>query len=341
MQPTRRTSTRRGSIIILAVGILGLVGVRTTQAQSADAARGTAEFNRGEFAAARADFEAVLRRNPSDARALFFLGKIALQQDRPADAIDLLEQAIGIDDRNAEYHAWLGNAVGMQAVRASRFKLPFLANRAKGEYERAVALDPRSTEGRMGLLQYYALAPRMLGGGMDKAREQASELVRFNPYAGHLSLAWLAQRDKDVAAAEREYVLLLAIAPDSAPAYRALGSIYQSEERWNDAFAVYERRAARQPDDMANTFQLGRVAALSGTHLERGEQALKLWIESAPKDAPIATISGAHHRLGQIYEKQGHRDAARAEYEMAVRINDGNEDAKKSLASLRSISPTS
>jgi hypothetical protein len=81
-------------------------------------------------------------------------------------------------------------------------------------------------------------------------------------------------------------------------------------------------------------YQIGRAAALSGKQLDRGEQSLKLWIAKPPDDALTTMRSGAHYRLGMVYEKQGKREA-RAAYEEAIRINSLNEDARKALEKLK------
>ena len=91
---------------------------------------------------------------------------------------------------------------------------------------------------------------------------------------------------------------------------------------------------AAKPDEMRAHYQIGRAAALSGTQLDRGERSLKLWLARPPEDAGTTTRSGAHYRLGMVYEKQGRRDLARAAYEAALRIDARNEDARKALEKL-------
>jgi Tfp pilus assembly protein PilF len=56
---------------------------------------------------------------------------------------------------------------------------------------------------------------------------------------------------------------------------------------------------------------------------------------SPPKDASPATTSVAHYVLGMIYERQGKKDGARPEYQMALTMNPKNADAKKALDALR------
>ena len=45
-----------------------------------------------------------------------------------------------------------------------------------GEFEKAVKLDPNYIDARFGLMEFYLMAPRLMGGGADKAREQAVEI---------------------------------------------------------------------------------------------------------------------------------------------------------------------
>jgi len=111
---------------------------------------------------------------------------------------------------------------------------------------------------------------------------------------------------------------------------------YQNAQRWDEAFGVLDKLLAAKPDEARAHYQIGRAAALSGRQLERGERSLKLWMASPPDDATTTTKSGARYRLGMSYEKQGKRDPARVEYEEALRINPRNEDARKSLARLKS-----
>jgi len=46
-------------------------------------------------------------------------------------------------------------------------------------------------------------------------------------------------------------------------------------------------------------------------------------------------MSNAHWRLGQIYEKTGRKELAKAEYGEALKLNPQNQNAKKSLEALK------
>ena len=110
-----------------------------------------------------------------------------------------------MNDKSSVHHLWLANALGDQAEHANKLKLPFLARRMKWEFEKAVELDPTSIDARHGLIQFYSQAPGVMGGSMDKAKEQAREIEKLNAMRGHFEMARLLERDKDIVGAEKEY----------------------------------------------------------------------------------------------------------------------------------------
>ena len=292
-------------------------------------------FQDRKYDEARAAFQAQLARNKNDANALYYMGRIADAQDRSGEAVDWLEKAVKQNDQSALYHFWLGSVLGDEAQRASKLRQPFLARRVKSEFERAVQLDPEMLEPRRGLVDFYSIAPGVMGGSMEKAREQARELVKLNPFVGHFSEGLVAQRAKDVAAEEAAYKAMLAIAPDSAQPYFSLGAFYRRQSRWDDAFAIYEQRMKLAPDDITARAVWGITASQSGRNMERGEQELKNFLANPPKDVSPVTISAVHFRLGQLYEKTGRRAQAKPEYEAALKANPRNQDAKKALDAVK------
>ena len=327
------------SLVVPVRAVLLLSVIATTGlGQSADEQRGVKLFEDRNYAGARSALSSVLAREPRNAIALYYMGRVAMAEDRSGEAVGWFEKAVKVNDRSSDYHLWLANALGQEAQRASKLRQPFLARRVKSEFERAVELDPRSVAARRGLMDFYMIAPGVMGGSKDKARDQAAEIAKISPLQGRFASAAIAQREKDVQAVEREYVAAVAENPDSVVAHLSLSVFYQNAQRWDEAFAVLDRLLAAKPDDVRAHYQIGRAAALSGKQLERGEQSLKLWIARPPDDALITTRSGAHFRLGMVYDKQGKVDLARAEYEEALRINSRNEDARKALDRLKTAS---
>lgn len=331
----RPPSRSRRVICTMTIGLVTVAfAAQAGSAQTASGARGDSLFAAGEYAAARQEFNARLQRNAADATALYYLGRIALHQGESGVAVDWFEKAIRVDDGRADFHVWLGSALGDEAQRASKFRQPFLAKRVRTEFERAVALSPRHIEARYGLMQVYGVLPGVMGGSMEKAHQQATELANISPFHGYLGAGFLAQREKNFPAASQAYEKAIAVAPDSTASYLSLAALHQRQERWTEVFATYDRLLKRLPDDDGVHFYIGRAAAMSGQHLDRGEASLKRWLARPPRDARQVTVAGAHHRLGQIHAKNGRPDAARSEYEAALRINPKHSEARKALAAL-------
>ncbi|MEX2177284.1 MAG: tetratricopeptide repeat protein [Gemmatimonadaceae bacterium] len=310
---------------LLLLGIPALLGAQTPEQLFLD----------GRLADARIAFQARLAQDRNDANAMYHLGRIAHAENTLGEATRWFERAVKGDGSNALYHLWLGNALGEGASSASKVRQPFIARRVKSEFEKAVQLDPTLVAARMGLVDFYSVAPGFMGGSMDKAREQASVIVTLNAMRGHLAYARLAQRASDPAAEEVAYGAAIAAAPDSTQPYYALGAMLRRQQRWDEAFAAYDRLIVARPDDVTARALWGITAGQSGMHLERGERELKFYLANLPANAAPVTISAVHYRMGQIYVATGRQPLARVEYQAALNANPRNGPAKAALDSLR------
>jgi tetratricopeptide (TPR) repeat protein len=169
-----------------------------------------------------------------------------------------------------------------------------------------------------------------MGGSVAKAREQARAIAKYSAFRGHLAAGAIAEREKQDAAAEREYVAAIAAAPDSAIAYAALGDLYRRTGRYDQAFATFERLRRALPREASALYLIGRTSAVSGQRLEDGERALKAYL-AAPRKPTDPPLASAHFRLGAIYEKQRRRDLAREQYEATLRLDPDQGEAREGL----------
>lgn len=270
-------------------------------------------------------------------KAAFDEGVRLMRQNKAEAAEKQFERAVAADPRNGTYHLWLGNAVGQQAGSASAIRQPFMARRIKAEFERAVALDPELLDARDGLIQFYLMAPGVMGGSAAKAREQQREIAKRSAFRGQLAAAAVAWADKDTAGTERALRAAIAAEPDSA---RTAISLAQRQAGWGRtaaAFATLDEFLARHPRDIAVRFQIGRLAANSGQQLERGEKLLRALIAEPEWESTNQRPSRAavHYRLGMVLEKSGRTPDARAAYERALALDPQLKPAKDALAALR------
>lgn len=308
------------------------------QAPAAIAPPATPErlVNERKFEEARAMLNAQLAANKKDGKALYWMGRSYYHQDKFDDAIDWFEKAVDVDANNAVYHLWLGNAVGDKAQNASKLKQPFLAKRIKAEFEKAVALDPKLVDAREGLVGFYTQAPGFMGGSIDKAKEQAAEIVKLDPVRGQYQLARIARNQKDLAGEEAAYKAAVAAAPDSAGPKFNLAGFFRRNSRWDDAFALYEAMMKNKETEVVAHLGWGGTAAQSGKSLDRGEREIKQFLAAGTIEKHgIANMAGAHYRLGTIYERTARKDLAKAEYQECLKINPQHPDAKKALDALK------
>ncbi len=296
-------------------------------------------FKQGKYDDAKKVFAERVAKDRNDANALFYMGRIAEEQDKYNEAVDWYEKALKLNDTSATYHFWLGSATGALAQRASRIKQPFLARKVKAEFERASQLDPKMLDPRLGLVDFYTMAPGFMGGSVEKAHQQADEIKKLHPYRGQYAEARIAQKQKNVEAEGKAFEAALAAAkiaaPDSLTPWYWLANYYRRNSRYDESFALYDSIMKKKPDEVPVHASYGVVAALSGKNLERGERELKFYLEHPPKEVNDATISFVRYHLGLIYEKTARKDAAKAEYTEAVRLNKDNADAKKALGALK------
>jgi tetratricopeptide (TPR) repeat protein len=290
-------------------------------------------FDRGQFAEAKPLFVAAAQRDPRNAEAHYYLGRVAMHDGALADATRALERATALDATRSVYFEWLGNAYGLQARRANVLKQAGLARKTIGAWDRAVALDPGNLDARANRMQYYLEAPGFLGGSEDKAVAEAAEIRRRDPYRGALATAVLHERKKRYADAERTYLDAIRQFPDSLGLRYRLGFGYQAIKQWDKAFAVWDDLLRVRPGEAGALYQVGRTGALSGQRLDRAEQALREYLRTTrgPTDPPAGA---AHYRLGMVLEQRGDRAGARTEYEAALRLDPAHKDAKAALKKL-------
>jgi tetratricopeptide (TPR) repeat protein len=137
-------------------------------------------FNDKQWTTAQQFFESFTSTNPTDAVGAFYLGRTLFEQQQYETSVEWLEKAALLDSANSSYHLWLGRAYGYSAQRASILWQFPLARKVKIHFEKAVELDPDNIDARADLAEYYLKAPRILGGGKEKAEAQAHEISARN-----------------------------------------------------------------------------------------------------------------------------------------------------------------
>src|SRR5207249_6867768 len=119
-------------------------------------------------------------------QADLWLARCDFQLAEYDQAIIYAERTVDLEPGSSQSHLWLGRSYGLEAERAHSF---LLARRVRREFETAVQLDPGNLAARRDLMEFYLEAPRVLGGGQDKAWQQAEAIAARDAVDGHLARA--------------------------------------------------------------------------------------------------------------------------------------------------------
>src|SRR5262249_52908654 len=131
------------------------------------------------------------------------------------------------DPGRSEHHHCLGRALGRLAERSGFFSAFSRAREARAEFEKAVRLDPRNVPAQRDLIEFYALAPGLVGGGRQRAWRQADSLAAVDLLEGQLARALLWREEKNLDRAEAEYRRVMEARPQSAGPYLEVADFYE------------------------------------------------------------------------------------------------------------------
>ena len=284
------------------------------------------------YDAARTMLEQIVRRDGGDAEARFHLGRLLMGHFRDFDAAEeQLEKAVELADRNAEYHFTLGNLYGAQAQVVSVFSKMSYAGKVKTEFLRAVELDPGSIQYRTALMEYYLRAPGIVGGSVEKAREQAGELLRRSPYDGHLALARIATYEEDEKLAEQEYRNASKQNPSRWQAYHRLGYLCLKQNRVDDAIAQFREYVRVAPADGNSWDSLGEGLFAKERYAEALEQFARAASVSTAWATPIYHMARCYDRMAKPAEALDH-------YRKFLSMKPSGPDAEDAAARLEKLS---
>jgi len=269
-----------------------------------------------------------------DASSLNLLSRAYYAIEQWDNAVKNSEKAVRLRPDDAMYHLWLGRQYGQKADSVNPLSAASLAKKAKAEFEQAVALDPSNIQAHADLAEYYTEAPSVMGGGLDKARSQASQVAKYDPATAHWILAGVAEKDKRYPDAEKELQEAIKVARNPAEYWMNLASFYRRRSRLDDMQKAMSQALA-QPNKSAEVYYNAASELFqAGKDLASAVQHLKQYLSSGAmvEDAPAFR---AHYLLGQIYEKMGNRSGAVTEYKASLALASGFAPAAKALARLQ------
>ena len=268
-------------------GIVGVVLQLTMSvfAATPDLERARRFYERSEYGAALEILETL---SPKDGSALLLTGQCYYMSGDAKTASTFLEKAVASDPRNPQFVLWLGRAYGRRAETANILVAPSLAIKARCNFEAAVRLDPRNMEAIGDLFEYYLDAPRLLGGGLDKAEELASHVRYLDVAEYHYELARLAEKHKQFQAAEHQYRLAVERAPNDPGRLIDLAEFVEAQGRRRESDEIFRRAREIAPQAPLVWFEQAKTYVASHRNIETARALLKRYLSSSltPQDPP-------------------------------------------------------
>jgi tetratricopeptide (TPR) repeat protein len=272
--------------------------------------------------------------NRDDAESYNMLSRAYYAIEQWDAAIRNGERAVSLRGDDAQYHLWLGRAYGQKAAEIGNpLSAAGLARKAKNEFERAVDLNPGNVSARADLSEYYVEAPAILGGGIAKARNQASNVQSLDPAAADWIRAIASQKEKKYSDAESSLKVAINRAHNPAQYWMSLASFYRQRGRLEDMQSAINAALAQTNRPFVTYYDAAHELLLAGRDFPAAMQYVNIYLASGAmvEEAPAFR---AHYLLGQIYEKSGDKAKASTEYQAALSLASGFGRARKALDQL-------
>jgi tetratricopeptide (TPR) repeat protein len=209
--------------------------------------KGQRLFDEGKTDQAELVFKSILKTEPSNLKAVEYLGDIAGINKSWDEALGYYEKLKISRPNEADYFYKYGGALGMKALEVNKFKALGMIDEVKGSFEKAIKLDPKHIEARWALIELYLKLPGIVGGSESKAIRYSAELMRLSPVDGNLSRGHIEEYFNRYSKAEHYYKKAIAVG-NSKVSYQKLADLYKnkmnSPEKASETIQQYKSSSA-------------------------------------------------------------------------------------------------
>ncbi len=228
-----------------------------------------------DFQTAIGDLQEMLSQQ-TDRDVLFHLARVQHRAGEFSDAADTLETLH--EEYPGDADAWYLNAlVSLSLVQeVSIFKKVGMAKQTLAAFEKAVELDPEHINARYGIFAFYANAPGIAGGDLEKAKSLQPDLNSRDAGFGAMANALLLSKGEDHEATEAAYLEAIRLLDRAGPHF-ALAQFYLQTEQWDKVLPEIEsfhKKEKRWWDPDITVAHL--IAARANAQLGREAEAREL-----------------------------------------------------------------
>ena len=292
------------------------------------------------YAEAERAASAKLAREATNPEAM--IGRIdailaAGSESRIGEAVKYAQDCLSANPAVAGCHLALGKTLGWKAMTGGVMSALGYAGDMREAFKKAVELDPKNMEARFSLLQFYMMAPGIMGGGTGKAETLAAQTSALNPEAGRIMAGMLDLAAGRAAKAEASAMAMRPSTDEELNArqeslFATIGNNYLKDKKYADAERVLREGQKRFPDSDDAPYLMARVQQEQGKHRE----AVATLEQQVAKQARARV----HYRLGQSLQALGEKAKAASAFEKAIALKTGLSgkqvsDAQAQIAALK------
>lgn len=277
----------------------------------------------------------IISNNPPNSLIHFLIGKTYFANKMYDLALLHFEKSISLENNNGEFYYWLGLTYKEKIQTAGFFEKADYMSKLKDCLQLAVKLDPENPDYRYLLGGFYLKAPGLLGGSIQKAKNEADYLLKISPVKGFDLYAQIHLENDNFEDAILSYKKLIDLDPLNPNNYFQIGMLYQNMKIYDMAFNYFEDAIKADTLFLKALYQIGRTAVFAKNNISRGIESLLKYLQ-LKLDGSVPQYDAAHWRLGMLFEINGDFLNAKYQYDKAVQLNPQNEEYKKSLKALLS-----
>jgi len=293
-----------------------LVLMMLVAASVADSAREM--LSAGRVDDAIAELSGRLSSVPADAESANLLCRAYFEVEDWERAESSCKKATVLNPNDGRFHLWLGRVYGERANRTNFLVATSLAAKVRVEFERAVQLNPDDVDARLDLARCYIEAPSIMGGGEEKAREQAQAVATVNPGREHWIYARIAEQKKDYASAEREYHQYIDLSHGDADAWLNLALFLRRQSRLDEMEQAVVKLSQSPMPKLDVLVEAAETLYRAGRSYPFATELLHRYLASGPVEA--APAFKARYLRGLLLEKQGDKAGAAQEYRASLAL---------------------
>lgn len=278
-----------------------------SQESGTNFAKALAAHKQGRFPEAEALYSEILQANPADFNSMHLLGVIALQTEQIGRGVELIRNAIKLNENVADAHSHLGNGL-------RRMNLP---EEALASYDRAIALKPDHADAfhNRALVLCDLRRPEEALASFDRAIALKPESPEVLTHKAH-ALRQLRRPEQAIAC----YDKAVALQPGNAEIYNSRGTAWTDLKRFEDARADFERAAELNPRSAAAHNNLG-IALFELRRIEEAIASYGKAIAARPDQAE------AYSNRGNAFRALRQHPEALADYDRAIALKPDYFDA--------------